>query len=159
MLPSCLRLTQTIAQTHFKQFNVASTQSSPLLLYVTTARPWLSNWPLHTYLQQCLIDSAWTVSGFPSPNARCECFSIVLLFKQLSATTSFSTNNILGSLQSPWLVLLLPHRLNALCCHLFCSSRNQASWKYWYAAHICHVLLGSFAQWILDRDLLPASAP
>lgn len=93
---------------------------SSLLLRIITARPWLSNWPPSTRLQQSLIDSGWTVSGFPSSNAGCECFSFVLLFEQLSAPASFSaSNNVSGSRQSPWLVLLLARALKALRCHLF----------------------------------------
>ncbi len=76
---------------------------------------------------------------------------------QLCPRPFFPSNNISGSQQSPCLVLLLLHTPNALCFRLFeCLSRNQASWKFWYATHTFHVLLGSFARWIFDRDLLPA---
>lgn len=73
--------------------------------------PSLALKPLRLSFHTSVIDSCWTVSGFPSSNASCECFAFVLLFEQLSAPASSATNNILGSWQSLWLVLLLPHTL------------------------------------------------
>lgn len=83
---------------------VQKTHNPPL--HVIIAHPRLSkspDSPFHT----SLIDSCRTVSGFPSSNASCECFSFVLLFEQLSAPASSAANNISGSRQSPWLALLL----------------------------------------------------
>lgn len=127
-LSGSISITSALTSSHMTTLCRKLSKSS-LLFHVITARPWLSHWPPpspspSTHLQQSLIDSGWTVSGFPSSNASCECFSFVLLFEQLSAPASFSTsNNISGSRLSPWPVLLLLHTLNALCC---CCLKAQA---------------------------------
>lgn len=94
----------------------------------------------------CLqIDLSWTLSGFPSSNAGHKCFSFVPLFEQLSAPTfSSSPNDISGSRQSPWLVLLLRLTLKACCSCRLSTPSAETRPRYWYATHTSGLLLGEF---------------
>lgn len=61
-----------------------SCNNQPSLALKLTPTP-----PPPPHISSSLIDSGWTLSGFPSSNENCKSFSFVLLCEQLSAATYF----------------------------------------------------------------------